>query len=183
LYAFSTRATPAPAPLPSAFAFRACALFFLAACAGGCATSAPERDTAGAIVAAPPDQTRAALVAVLERQGYPVRRDAADRPLQTAYRKELGGLWDWLLHTRFGVGRSRVEAQVTAEGTDRTTVRVQVLYESKKWLWDPWRPASPPLQYSAANEIRLLRNELGLLDVQVTSESSPSSSPNRSAMR
>ncbi|HZS11522.1 MAG TPA: hypothetical protein VFA38_04675 [Nitrospirales bacterium] len=156
------------------------ALLF-AGCAGSLTPG--EDDTADVRMEAPPDLVLTALTNVLTEQGYDVKRGDSDRSLRTGFREQSGLFWDSLLNSRLGVGRSRVEALVAPDGDAGSRVTVMVRHEGKKWMWEPWRQAKPPVQDSAVNQIRLLRNELRALDVQFISESSPNSSPNRSAIR
>src|SRR5215217_721325 len=152
------------------------ALLLLTGCAG---TLTPgEDDTADVRMEAPTETVLTALTNVLEEQGYDVKRGESEGSLRTGYRNETGGFWDFLLTSRFGVGRSRVEALVTSDGTTGSRVTVLVRHEGKKWMWEPWRTGKPPVQDSAVNQVRLLRNELRALEAQFISDSSPNSSPN-----
>jgi len=131
----------------------------------GCATtSAPATpDSAEATFPVAFDKVRAALIDILTTNGYTVHEETHDgRILTTGYREEIS-MWDWLLRTRFGVGRSLVVATLTHEDEAATRVAIQVTYEEKNRIWNTWKEASPPLAFSAENNIRLVRNALGLL--------------------
>jgi hypothetical protein len=159
------------------------ALGFAALIFAGCAGSlqAGVDDTAEARVQAPLADVRTALSQVLTEQGYDVSE--SDGGLRTGYRGQSAGPWNGLLHSRFGVSRSQVQALLVDEGAGATRVTVLVRHEGKKWIWEPWRTGQPPLAESAVNQLRLLRNQLRLLNVQPASEPSSSSSPNLSAIR
>lgn len=134
--------------------------------AGCAATPAPKsQDSVEAILAASEDWVRAAVVQVLEKQGYTVTRTGQEAGvLRTGYRREIAGPWDWLLRSRFGVGRSRVEVMIAPETQQETHLVILIPYEGKDGLMASWRPYETPLPQSAANSLRLLRNTLGLLD-------------------
>lgn len=136
----------------------------------GCA-AAPQPQPAGnsqdVILEAPEAQVRAAFVRVLTEGGYDVERGAQDdSAIRTGYREEIGN-YNWLYRTQFGVNRSKVAVTLTPEGETATRVTVQVWYEGKSGEWMPltgsWVPYDAALPQSAANTIRLVKNELGLL--------------------
>ncbi|MEK7294607.1 MAG: hypothetical protein AAB049_06480 [Nitrospirota bacterium] len=136
----------------------------------GCA-AAPQLQPAGnsqdVILDAPEAQVRAAFVRVLTEGGYDVERGAQDdSAIRTGYREEIGN-YNWLYRTQFGVNRSKVAVTLTPEGETATRVTVQVWYEGKSGEWMPltgsWVPYDAALPQSAANTIRLVKNELGLL--------------------
>jgi len=132
----------------------------------GCATtSSPQgSDSAEATLPVASDKVRATLIDILTVNGYTVREEAHNgRILTTGYRDETDSLWDWLLRTRFGVGRSLVVATLTPEDDAVTRVAIQVTYEEKNRIWDTWNVAQPPVAFSAENNIRLVKNALGLL--------------------
>lgn len=119
------------------------------------------------ILDAPEPQVRAAFVRVLTDGGYDVERGAQDDPaIRTGYREEIGN-YNWLYRTQFGVNRSKVTVTLTPEGDAATRVTVQVWYEGKSGEWMPltgsWVPYDAAVTQSAANTIRLVKNELGLL--------------------
>lgn len=121
-------------------------------------------DTAEVTLPAPAEKVRVAVIELLTANGYAVREEERDgRILTTGYREEMDSPWDWMLRTRFGVGRSLVVATVTPEGETATRLTMRVTYESKNRILDSWTESTPPLQHSAANNIRLIQNALGLL--------------------
>lgn len=132
----------------------------------GCASSPPAQliNSADTVLAAPLDQVRTALVFVLSTDGYPVRdgRDD-DRVVVTGYRQETDGWWDWLLTSRFGVGRSKVEATVSPESEDTTHLTISVSYEAKDHLWSTWQKTTPPPHRDATLQLRSVKKALGLL--------------------
>ena len=132
----------------------------------GCSAPPVQRgsDTAEATLPVPADKVRAAVIDLLTANGYAVREEDRDgRILTTGYREETDSTWDWLLRTRFGVGRSLVVATVTAESETATRLTMHVTYESKNRIFDSWSESPPPLQHSAENNIRLIQNSLGVL--------------------
>ena len=133
----------------------------------GCASTAPTTqpsDSAEATFPVAQEKVREALIDILTTNGYTVREEAHDsRVLTTGYREETSGMWDWLLRSRFGVGRSLVVATLTPEEEGMTRLAIQVTYEEKNRLWHSWYAAQPPVAFSAENNIRLVKNALGLL--------------------
>ena len=120
----------------------------------GCVSSPPTRlvDSTDAVLAAPLDQVKTALVSVLSMNGYPVRNGSGDDGIvMTGYRREHEGMWDWLLHCRFGVERSKVEATVSADSQDMTRLTISVRYEAKDHLWSTWQETTPPPHRGAAS--------------------------------
>ncbi len=138
----------------------------------GCAAapqppSQPAGNSQDVILEAPEAQVRAAFVRVLTNGGYEVERGAQDdSAIRTDYREEIGN-YNWLYRTQFGVNRSKVAVTLAPEGETATRVTVQVWYEGKSGEWMPltgsWVPYDAALPQSAANTIRLVKNELGLL--------------------
>ncbi len=138
----------------------------VAALMSSCATTQTPAgpDSVEAVLVAPQNLVRAAVVEVLTEAGYEVGgEDQPDRVLSTGYRQEIDSPWNWLLVCRFGVSRSRVHATIIPENETATRLIIQVSYESKGGLFASWRPYETPLQPSAANQLRLVRNTLGLL--------------------
>jgi len=132
----------------------------------GCASTSTTQasDSAEATFPVAQDKVRAALIDILTTNGYTVREEAHDsRVLTTGYREEISNMWDWLLRSRFGVGRSLVVATLTPEEDGVTRLAIQVSYEEKNRLFDSWYAAQPPVAFSAENNIRLVKNALGLL--------------------
>lgn len=142
------------------------AVLAVAALLSGCATTQTPvgSDSVEELLVAPPSLVRAAVVQVLTEAGYEVSGDdQPERTLSTGYRQEIDSPWDWLLVCRFGVSRSRVQATIIPENETATRLIIHVSYESKGGLFASWRPYETPLQQSAANQLRLVRNTLGLL--------------------
>lgn len=132
----------------------------------GCTSNRPVRllDSNDIVIAAPLDQVKTALISVLSTDGYPVRDSADDdRVVMTGYRRETEGLWDWLLRTRFGVGRSKVEATISPDSGDTTRLTIFVIYEAKDHLWSAWEETTPPPHRSAILHLRSVKKALGLL--------------------
>jgi hypothetical protein len=141
------------------------ACFLAAGCSA--ATPAPSSDSLDVILDAPEAKVRAAFDRVLTDGGYDVERNAdGDSSIRTGYRTEIGN-YNWLYRTLFGVNRSKVAVTLTAEGNAATRVTVQVWSEGKDGEWMPlagsWVAYDTAVPQSAANSIRLVKNELGLL--------------------
>lgn len=134
----------------------------------GCATAPqPTGNSLDVILDAPEAQVRAAFVRVLTDGGYEVVQGAeGDAAIRTGYREEISS-YNWLYRTRFGVNRSKVTVVLIPEGETATRVSVRVWYEGKAGEWMPlgssWVEYEAALPQSAANTIRLVKNELGLL--------------------
>jgi hypothetical protein len=135
----------------------------------GCTTTPvqPEGNPADVILEAPAAKVREAFVKVLTEGGYEVVRGAGgDSEIKTGYRREISN-HNWLYTSRFGVLRSKVTVTLSPEGDTATRVRVQVWSEGKSGEWMPlagsWVPYDAAVPQSAANTIRLVKNELGLL--------------------
>jgi hypothetical protein len=142
------------------------ALLLCAAFLCGCATgrSEPVSDSVDVVLSTSEDQVRTALIHVLTEDGYPVRRHAEEnRIIITGYREETDSPWDRMLTYRFGVDRSRIDATLTPESDTETRVIVHVTYEAKRYIWSSWRHSFPPLQHTAATQIRRVKKILGLL--------------------
>lgn len=139
----------------------AATLVFLVGCAGSPGGRQP--DLAHAVLAAPEDQVRQAVLEVLESDGYSIQDESEPGRISTAYRQEISSIWDRLLVYRLGVNRSRVDATTVSEGESDTHLTIQVTYEAKSHIWSSWIGSSPALQQSAANLIRLVKNALRIL--------------------
>ena len=111
---------------------------------------------------APADLVRTAVIKVLTDGGYEVEREG-DETLRTSYREEDRGPWDWLLRWRFGTGRSRVNAVVTAADEQNSRLRLDVQYEGKDGLFTRWEESPTALPQSAENQLRLIKNALHIL--------------------
>jgi hypothetical protein len=131
-----------------------------AACAGP--PIAHEPDIIDVTLSAPRDQVRAVVVRILSDGGYTIEHEG-DENLTTGYREEVRSVWDGLLRWRFGTGRSRVEALVTAANEQSSRLRLQVYYEGKDGLFTRWEEAPTPLPQRANNQLRLVKNALHLL--------------------
>jgi uncharacterized protein YceK len=132
----------------------------------GCATIRSETgpDTIEAVLAAPQDLVRSAVIQVLMVGGYSIQdQDETYWTLRTGYRQEIDSPWDGILRMRFGVVRSRVEVTIAPESEKSTRLSIRVTHEGKASFFFPWRPYETPLPQSAANQLRLVKNELGLL--------------------
>lgn len=132
----------------------------------GCVTGRSDRrlNTIEAVLPAPLDKVQAALVHVLQESGYTVREVSnQEGVLSTGYREESPTIWNWLLVSRFGVGRSHVTATLTPESQETTRLVIHVLYEAKTHIWSPWRESTPPLPWNAETQLRQVKRVLGLL--------------------
>ena len=121
-----------------------------------------EPDVIDVTLPAPAEQVRTVLVQVLEDTGYDVDWQD-DQNLTTGYREEIHGPWDWLLRSRFGTGRSRVDALVTPATEQDTRVRLHVQYEGKDGIFTRWEDSPTALPQSAENQLRLIKNALHIL--------------------
>ena len=138
----------------------ALALLAAAACAGQPIPHDP--DVIDVTLAAPTDQVKAAVIQVLTDGGYDVEQED-DQNLATGYREEIRSPWDGLLRWRFGTGRSRVNAVVTAADDLSTRLRLHVHYEGKDGLFTRWEESPTALPQSAEHQLRLIKNALRLL--------------------
>lgn len=132
----------------------------------GCSTIRAQEslDSVETTVAAPEDQVRSAVTQVLLSGGYAVyNAEESSRVIRTGYRQEIDSPSDWLLRYRFGVSRSRVHVTITPENDTTTHLTIRVDYEGKDSLFSSWHAYEPPLPQSAANQLRLIKNALGLL--------------------
>lgn len=134
-----------------------------------CSSTKAQRgpDFVEATLAAPQDRVKAAVIQVLTEGGYTIRSgNEPARVVSAGYRQEIDSIWNWLLIFRFGVSRSQVEATIapekeTAEIATRLTI--QVTHQGKDSLFSFWRTYDTPLPQSAPNQLRLVKNVLGLL--------------------
>jgi len=148
----------------AAFLRAALVLFVLIetpACTSG-PTIPHEPDVVDVTLPVPADKVRTAVIQVLTDGGYDVDRQD-DQNLSTGYREETPGPWDWLLHWRFGTGRSRVSAVVTPASEQSTRLRLNVQYEGKDGLFTKWEDSPTALPQSAENQLRLIKNKLQIL--------------------
>ncbi|WP_447972701.1 hypothetical protein [Nitrospira sp. Kam-Ns4a] len=134
--------------------------------ASGCTAlqKQPGEDSIEAVLPASPARVKAALLDVLANDGYtPATSEAEASLVETGYRQEIASPWNVLLVARLGVGRSWVECTIAPAEEGGTRLHIHVRYEAKDRLWGFWEPAQPPLAQSAANQLRLIKNALGLL--------------------
>ena len=125
---------------------------------------------------APADRVKAAVTKVLADDNYSVDwKDGAQ--LQTGYRDEQPSIWDWLARGRFGVVRSRAQAAVTAEADQSSRLRLQVSSEGKQTMFQGWGPTAPQVPQSAENKVRLIKNELKIVQTTYTTETFYGSKP------
>jgi hypothetical protein len=136
-------------------------ILFATACATG-ASRAPT-DSAEAVFPTSQELTRAVVVKVLSENGYNVTIEEDGRLIQTGYRQEIGGPWDWLVVYRFGTLRSWVEVRLLPEEESSTHVKVDVYCEGKDSLFGPWRAYDTPLPQRAGTHLRQMRATLELL--------------------
>jgi hypothetical protein len=140
------------------------ALAAIAAFSLGCAAKPARPDIAEVVLAAPSEQVKTALIQVLREGGYEVDEDDfEEQGLETGSRREILGPWNWMLRWRFGVSRSWLDARIAAESETTTRLKIEVTHEGKDSLFTSWKPYEPPVAQSAENQIRLVKNALGLL--------------------
>ncbi|UVT17025.1 MAG: hypothetical protein H8K04_05580 [Nitrospira sp.] len=148
------------------------AIVVIAAFAFGCSSTPRatiEPDVVDVTLPVPADQVKAAVTKVLKDDDYDVNwKDGSQ--LQADYRDEQPSIWDWLVKGRFGVVRSRAEASVTPETDKATRLRLQILSEGKQTMFDSWGPTAPQVPQSAENKLRLIRNELKIVQSTYTTE-------------
>ncbi|MEQ1794764.1 MAG: hypothetical protein ABL970_11285 [Nitrospira sp.] len=113
-------------------------------------------------LAAPIDTVKTAITQVLTDGGYDV--DWKDEStLETAYREEMHGPWNWLYRWRFGTIKSRVTATVRAAEDKSTALKLEIHSEGKDGLFTGWDQVPSALPQSADNQLRLIKNALHLL--------------------
>jgi len=104
------------------------------------------------------------MMKILDADGYSVSEEsAAEAVLSTGFRQEIRSPSNWLLIARFGTGRSRVSARVAGDTELSTKLKIEVVHEGKDGLFEFWSISQPPVAQSAANYLRLVKSELGLL--------------------
>jgi hypothetical protein len=147
------------------------AIVALATFAFGCSSvqRSVEPDLVDVTLPASADRVKAAVTKVLADDNYDVDwKDGAQ--LQTSYRDEQPSIWDWLVRGRFGVVRSRAEASVTAETDQSSRLRLQVSSEGKQTMFQGWGPTAPQVPQNAQNKLRLIKNELKIVQNTYTTE-------------
>lgn len=153
-------------PHPSFSLLRWLPIIALCAVAAGCSSLGTQKDAdqAQALLPMPETKVRTAVIQVLQEEGYLVSQgEEGGAALTTGYRQEIDSPSDWLLRRRFGTGRSRVNVTLAPEGESATRLTIQVIYEGKDGLFESWKAYPAPLPQSAANQLRLVKNALGLL--------------------
>lgn len=113
-------------------------------------------------LAAPLDTVKTALTQILTDGGYDVDWKN-DSTLETSYREEMHGPWDWLYRWRFGTIKSRVNATVTAADDQSTALKLEVHSEGKDGIFTSWDQVPSALPQGADNQLRLIKNALQLL--------------------
>ena len=113
-------------------------------------------------LAAPLDSVKAALTQVLTDGGYDVDWKN-DSTMETSYREEMHGPWNWLYRWRFGTIKSRVNATVTAADGQNTALKLEVRSEGKDGIFTSWDQIPSAIPQGADNQLRLIKNALQLL--------------------
>jgi hypothetical protein len=113
-------------------------------------------------LAAPLDTVKTALTQVLTDGGYDVDWKN-DSTLETSYREEMHGPWNWLYRWRFGTIKSRVNATVKAADDQSTALKLEVQSEGKDGIFTSWDQVPSALPQGADNQLRLIKNALQLL--------------------
>ena len=125
---------------------------------------------------APADRVKAAVTKVLDDDDYDVDwKDGSQ--LQAGYRDEQPSIWDWLVTGLFGVVRSQAEASVTPETDQSSRLRLQISSEGKQTMFQGWGPTAPQVPQSAENKLRLIKNELRIVQSTYTTETFYGSKP------
>lgn len=126
-------------------------------------------DVVDVTLPAPADRVKAAVTKVLSDDNYDVEwKDGTQ--LNTDYRDEQPSIWDWLVRGRFGVVKSRAEASVTPETDQSSRLRLQISSEGKQTMFQGWGPTAPQVPQSADNKLRLIKNELKIVQTTYTTE-------------
>jgi hypothetical protein len=153
------------------------AIAVLSVFAFGCASvqHPVEPDVVDVTLPVPADRVKAAVTKVLAEDDYDV--EWSDGSLKTGYRDEQPSIWDWLVKGRLGVVRSRAEASVTPETDQTSRLRLQVSSEGKQTMFQGWGPTTPQVPQSAENKLRLIKNELKIVQTTYTTETFYGSKP------
>jgi hypothetical protein len=147
------------------------AIVVLAAFAFGCSSvqRTVEPDVVDVTLPIPADRVKAAVTKVLKDDDYDVEwTDGAQ--LNTGARSEQSSIWDWLVRGRFGVVRSHAQASVTPETDQSSHLRLQVSSEGKQTMFDGWGATTPQVPQSAQNKLRLIKNELKIVQTTYTTD-------------
>jgi hypothetical protein len=113
-------------------------------------------------LAAPLDTVKTALTQVLTDGGYNVDWKN-DFTLETSYREEIHGPWNWLYRWRFGTIKSQVNATVKAADSQNTALTLEVQSEGKDGILTSWDQVPSALPQGADNQLRLIKNALQIL--------------------
>lgn len=148
------------------------AIVALAAVTFGCAgvQHPVEPDVVEVTLPASADRVKAAVTKVLADDDYCCVDWKDGSQLRTGYRGEQPSIWDWLVRGRLGVVRSQAEASVTAETDQSSRLRLQVSSEGKQTMFDSWGPTTPQVPQSAQNKLRLIKNELKIVQTTYTTD-------------
>lgn len=148
------------------------AIIALSVVAFGCSSvqHPVQPDVVDVTLPVPADRVKAAVTKVLAEDDYCCVDWKEGSQLQTGYRGEQPSIWDWLVRGRYGVVRSRAEASVTPETDHSSRLRLQVSSEGKQTMFDSWGPTAPQVPQSAENKLRLIKNELKIVQSTYTTE-------------
>lgn len=149
------------------------AIVALTAVTFGCAgvQSPVNPDVVEVTLPASADRVKAAVTKVFAEDDYCCVDWKDGSKLQTGYRGEQPSIWDWMVRGRLGVVRSRAEASVTPETDQSSRLRLQISSEGKQTMFDSWSPTAPQVPQSAENKLRLIRNELKIVQTTYTTDS------------
>jgi hypothetical protein len=138
----------------------------------GCANvqRSVEPDVVDVTLPAAADRVKEVVTKVLAVDDYDVEW-SDESQLKTGYRDEQPSIWDWLVKGRLGVVRSRAEASVTPETDQSSRLRLQISSEGKQTMFEGWGPTAPQVPQSAENKLRLIKNELKIVQATYTTES------------
>jgi hypothetical protein len=135
----------------------------------GGAAQAVEPDVVQVQLAAPVEKVKAAVTEVLTNSGYEVVwKD--DSTVTTNYREETEGIL-WMYNCCWGVVKNRVEATVTPKADQTTDLRLQVMSEGKRTMWESFVPVQSQQPESANNQLRLIKNKLKIVSHPYTTQS------------
>lgn len=154
------------------------AIVALAVFAFGCASvqHSVEPDVVDVTLPAPADRVKEAVTKVLAEDDYDVEWSDGSQ-LKTGYRDEQPSIWDWLVKGRFGVVRSHAEVSVTPETDQSSRLHLQVSSEGKQTIFQGWGPTAPQVPQSAENKLRLIKNELKIVQDTYTTQTFYGSKP------
>lgn len=136
----------------------------------GSAAQAVEPDVVQVQLAAPVEKVKAAVTEVLTNSGYTHVEWKNDSTVTTNYRDETEGI-QYLYDCCWGVIKNRVEATVTPSGDQTTDLRLQVMAEGKRTIWEGFMPVQTPAPESANNQLRLIKNKLKIVSHPYTTQS------------